>query len=188
MSEKSTSHSQHHEPSENLMTLVALFQDVDPAAEGIGKLHEIGIGNNNINVQSGIPFKGAILGRPAAKTNVPRIGMVGAGLGMCLGLFFLQGTPALYPLHVGGQPLFPVPPTLIITFEMTMLGLMGFSFLGTFLESRFPCYDAMEYAPEVTDGKIAVFFRCSSEIKEKASEVLTAAGAEVVRTVEAKQL
>lgn len=187
MSEKSTSHS-HHPAPENLMTLVALFHEVDPAAEGIGKLHQIGIGNDNINVQSGIPFKGSILGRPAAKTNVPRIGMVGAGLGMCLGLFFLQGTPALYPLHVGGQPLFPVPPTLIITFEMTMLGLMGFSFIGTFLESRFPCYDAMEYAPEVTDGKIAVFFRCSAELQEKAAEALTAAGAEVVRPVEAKQL
>lgn len=173
--------------SENL-TLVALFKDVDPAANGIGELQQMGIDNNNINVQSGIPIKGAILGRPAAKTNVPRIGMVGAGLGMCLGLFFLQGTPALYPLHVGGQPLFPVPPTLIITFEMTMLGLMGFSFIGTFLESRFPCYDAMEYAPEVTDGKIAVFFRCSAELQSQATQALTAAGAEAVRIVEAKQL
>jgi hypothetical protein len=173
--------------SENL-TLVALFKDVDPAANGIGELRQMGIDNNNINVQSGIPIKGAILGRPTAKTNVPRIGMIGAGLGMCLGLFFLQGTPALYPLHVGGQPLFPVPPTLIITFEMTMLGLMGFSFIGTFLESRFPCYDAMEYAPEVTDGKIAVFFRCSAELQPEATKALTAAGAEAVRIVEAKQL
>lgn len=173
--------------SENL-TLVALFHDVDPAANGIGKLHEIGINDDNINVQSGIPFKGAILGRPNAKTNVPRIGMLGAGLGMCLGLFFLQGTPALYPLHVGGQPLFPIPPTLIITFEMTMLGLMGFSFIGTLLESRFPDYDKLEYAPEVTDGKIAVFFRCSPDLKDQAASALKTAGAESVKPVEAKLL
>ena len=173
--------------AENL-TLVALFHEIDPAANGIGKLHEIGITNDNINVQSGIPLKGEILGRPNAKTNVPRFGMLGAVLGMCLGLFFLQGTPALYPLEVGGQGLFPIPPTLIITFEMTMLGLMGFSFIGVFLESSFPSFEAMEYAPEVTDGKIAVFFRCPIEMQGQAISVLTTAGANSVRPVEAKPL
>lgn len=173
--------------SENL-TLVALFHEIDPAAEGIGKLHEMGIHDNNINVLSGIPFKGSILGRPNVTTNVPRIGMLGAALGMCLGLFFLQGTPMLYPLEVGGQGLFPLPPTLIITFEMTMLGLMGFSFLGTFFESRFPSFEAMDYAPEVTDGKIAVIFRCPLELQGDAASILTNAGAESVRPVEPKQL
>lgn len=173
--------------SENL-TLVAVFKDIDPAANGIGKLHELGIHDNHINVLSGIPLKGAILGRPNAKTNVPRIGMLGAGLGFCLGLFLLQGTPALYPLLVGGQGLFPIPPTLIITFEMTMLGLMGFSFLGAFFESRFPSYEAMHYAPEVSDGKIAVIFHCPAELQGDATSILTTAGAESVRPVEAQQL
>ncbi len=173
--------------SENL-TLVAVFTDIDPAANGIGKLHELGIHDNHINVMSGIPLKGAILGRPNAKTNVPRIGMLGAGLGFCLGIFLLQGTPALYPLEVGGQGLFPIPPTLIITFEMTMLGLMGFSFLGTFLESRFPTYEAMHYVPEVSDGKIAVFFHCPAALQGDAASILTTAGAESVRPVEAQQL
>lgn len=173
--------------AENL-TLVALFHDVDPAADGIGQLHQLGIDNENINVQSGIPIKGTILGRPNKKTNVPRIGVVGACLGMCLGLFFIQGIPNLYPLHVGGQPLYPVPPTLIITFEMTMLGLMGFSFIGMFLESRFPSFEPMEYSSEVTDGKIAVFFRCSAELQDRAIHALTTAGAKSVKPVEAQQL
>lgn len=173
--------------TENL-TLVALFHEVDPAANGIGQLHQLGIDNDNINVQSGIPFRGDILGRPNAKTNVAKIGLVGASLGMCLGLFFIQGIPNLYPLYVGGQSLYPIPPTLIITFEMTMLGLMGFSFIGMFLESSFPSFEAMEYAPEVTDGKIAVFFRCPPELKSKAISALTTAGANSVRPVEAKQL
>jgi len=170
--------------SENF-TLVALFQDVNHAAEGIGKLHELGIDDHHIDVLSGIPIKGSILGRPHFKTNVPRIGMVGAGLGLCLGLFFLQGTPLLYPLHVGGQGLFPLPPTLIISFEMTMLGLMGFSFLGVFIESSFPAFDATHYAPEVSDGKIAVFCNCPTDLQEQVTNALTAAGAESVRPVEA---
>jgi len=171
--------------SENL-TLLAVFDELNPAALGIKKLHEMGIQNNHINVLSGIPIKAAILGRPNPKTNVPRIGLLGAGLGMCLGLFFIQGIPTLYPLLVGGQPLYPVPPTLIITFEMTMLGLMGFSFIGMLLESRFPSFEAVDYTTEVSDGKIAVFFQCPAELQDQISSALTKAGAQSVKPVEAQ--
>jgi hypothetical protein len=173
--------------SENL-TVLALFQDVEPAARGIEKLHQLGLDDEHINVFSGIPIKGAILGRPGPKTRVPRIGMIGAGLGLVLGLFFLQGVPLLYPLHVGGQSLFPIPPTLIISFEMIMLGLMGFSFIGVFIESRFPSFEAVDYVPEISDGKIAVFFSCPAELQEKAMSALTIAGAESVKPMEAQKL
>ena len=173
--------------SENL-TLLALFGDVEPASRGIKKLHELGLEDKDINVLSGIPIKGSILGRPSPKTRVPRIGMIGAGLGFCLGLFFLQGIPILYPLYVGGQSLFPIPPTLIITFEMTMLGLMGFSFIGMFIESRFPSFEAVDYIPEVSDGKIAVFFSCPTGLQDQATQLLSTAGAEVVKPVEAQTL
>jgi hypothetical protein len=173
--------------SKNL-TLLALFQDVDPAAHGIAKLHEMGIHDDHINVLSGIPIKAAILGRPSFKTNVPRIGMLGAGLGFIFGIFLLQGVPLLYPLHVGGQSLFPIPPTFIITFEMTMLGLMGFSFIGVFIESRFPAFEAVDYVPEISDGKIAVFFSCPVELQDKAVSTLTTAGAESVKPMEAQKL
>ncbi len=62
------------------------------------------------------------------------------------------------PCLVGGQPIYPVPMGWIITFEMTMLGLMGFAFIGLFIDSGFPAYTPMEYLPEVSDGKIAVLF------------------------------
>ena len=51
-----------------------------------------------------------------------------------------MGFPICIPLLVGGQSIFPVPQGLIIIFEMTMLGLMGFSFIGMFLDSGFPSY------------------------------------------------
>lgn len=170
------------------LTLLALFQDIEPAARGIEKLHEMGLDDDHIDVFSGIPIKGAILGRPNRKTNVPRIGMLGAGLGLCLGLFLLQGIPLLYPLYVGGQSLFPIPPTLIISFEMTMLGLMGFSFIGMFIESRFPSFEAVDYVPEISDGKIAVFFNCPVELQDDAMHALTSAGAESVKPMEAQKL
>src|SRR5436190_23870431 len=118
--------------------LLAIFEDIEPTTHAIDKLYELGVQDEQMNVISGIPIPGRALGRPSALTNVSRIGLLGAILGMGLGLFLIYGTPALYPLHVGGQPVFPVPMGIIITFEMTMLGLMGLSFIGMFVDSGFP--------------------------------------------------
>jgi hypothetical protein len=170
------------------ITLLAMFEDFEPASVGIEKLQELGVAEGDMNVISGIPVKNTILGRPAAKTYVPRIGMFGAIGGMFLGLFFIYGIPFLYPLLVGGQPIFPVPQGIIITFEMTMLGLMGFSFIGMFVDSGFPTYTPKQYTPEISDGKIAVLFTCPPDQQEKFAEELKKVGAEKVEPVEARHL
>ena len=169
-------------------TLLAMFEDVEPASEGIEKLQQLGLGADDMNVISGIPIKNTILGRPSAITYVSRIGLFGAILGMFLGIFFIYGIPYLYPLLVGGQPIFPVPQGIIITFEMTMLGLMGFSFIGMFIDSGFPSYTPKEYTPEVSDGKIAVLFSCPTGEQEKFVDALKEAGAESIEPVEARHL
>jgi hypothetical protein len=170
------------------ITLLAMFKDIEPAAEGVDKLQQLGLSDDDMNVISGIPVKHTILGRPPAITYVSRIGFFGAILGMFLGIFFIYGIPYLYPLLVGGQPIFPVPMGLIITFEMTMLGLMGFSFIGMFVDSGFPSYTPKEYTPEVSDGKIALLFSCPASEKEKFIEALKDAGAESVAPAKARHL
>jgi hypothetical protein len=170
------------------ITLLAIFEDIEPASEGVDKLQQFGVSDDDMNVISGIPVKHTILGRPGAITYVSRIGLFGAILGMFLGLFFIYGIPYFYPLLVGGQAIFPVPQGIIITFEMTMLGLMGFSFIGMFIDSGFPSYTPKEYAPEISDGKIAVLFRCASQDQDKFVETLTSLGAQSVTPAEARQL
>jgi hypothetical protein len=169
-------------------TLLAVFDEIEPATQAIEKLHELGVQDSDINVISGVPIPGRVLGRPSALTNVSRIAMVGAGFGMLFGLFLVYGTPSLYPLLVGGQPIYPVPMGWIITFEMTMLGLMGFAFIGLFVDSGFPAYTPMQYLPEISDGKIAVLFRCLHEEQEKFVNALTSVGAESVALAEARHL
>jgi hypothetical protein len=168
--------------------MLAMFEEVEPAAEGVDKLQQLGVSNNDMNVISGIPIKHTILGRPAAITYVSRIGMLGALGGMFLGLFFIYGVKALYPLYVGGQPIFPVPQGIIITFELTMLGLMGLSFIGMFVDSGFPSYTPKHYTPEISDGKIAVLFSCPADEKEKFIDALKEAGAESIEPAEAQHL
>jgi len=170
------------------ITLLAIFEDVEPASEGVEKLQELGLDDDDMNVISGIPIKNTILGRSSAITYVSRIGMFGAIMGMFLGLFFIYGIPYLYPLLVGGQAIFPVPQGIIITFEMTMLGLMGFSFIGMFVDSGFPSYTPKEYTPEISDGKIAILFCCQNEDQTKFVDTLTKVGAQSVTPAEARHL
>lgn len=170
------------------ITLLAMFEDIEPASEGVEKLQEMGLADDQMNVISGIPVKNTILGRPSAITYVSRIGMFGAFLGMGLGIFLIYGIPYLYPLLVGGQPIFPVPQGIIITFEMTMLGLMGFSFIGLFVDSGFPSYTPKEYTPEISDGKVALLFSCPADEQGKFVDALKNVGAESVAPVEARQL
>jgi hypothetical protein len=170
------------------ITLLALFDDIEPATRGLDKLHELGLSEDQINVISGVPVPGRVLGRRGAVTNVSKIAMVGAILGFFFGLSLIYGTPYLYPLQVGGQPIYPVPMGWIVTFEMTMLGLMGFAFLGLFVDSGFPAYTPMNYVPEISSGKIALLFPCDPADERRVSDELKKAGAESVQPAEARHL
>jgi len=169
-------------------TLLALFEDIDPAADAIEKLHEMGVTDDQINVISGVPVTHKMLGRPHPRTNVSRLALGGAVAGFCFGAFLNYGTPYLYTIPVGGQYITPIPPGMILIFEMTMLFALLSTFLGVFLDSYFPNYRPMEYVPEVSDGKIGVFFKYPSGEQEKFVDVLSKLGAESVRPVEAQQL
>lgn len=168
-------------------TLLAVYEDIDPAANAIEKLHEMGITDENINVISGVPVTHKMLGRPHPWTNVSRLAMGGAVIGFFFGLFLNFGTPNLYTVIVGGQYYTPIPPGLIITFEMTMLFALLSTFLGVFLDSFFPNYRPMEYVAEVSDGKIAVFFKIPEADQNKFMDALKS-GAESIKPAEARQL
>lgn len=170
------------------VSLLAVFDDIDPAADAVEKLHEAGIGDENINVISGVPVAHTMLGRPHPHTNVSRLSMGGAVVGFFFGLFLNFGTPNLYTVLVGGQYITPIPPGLIVTFEMTMLFSLLATFLGVFLDSYFPNYRPMEYVGEISDGKIAVFFKCSDADQKMITDALEKLGAESIKTAEAQQL
>ncbi len=169
-------------------TLLAVFADIDPAAHGIDKLRELGVTDDEINVISGIPITEAMMGRPHQWSNVPRLAVGGAISGFLLGLFFAIGTPNLYTITVGGRYPWTFPPTVVVLFELTMLGMLIATFLGVFLDSTFPSYSPKEYVPEISDGKIAILFACPEDKQKKYSDAMTAIGAESVKTAEAQHL
>lgn len=170
------------------MMLLAVFDDIEPAAAGIARLKDMGVRDEAMNVISGLPFPARVLGRPSAISWVSKIGLAGSVLGAAFGLFLLYGTAFLYPLHVGGHPVYPVPMGFITTFEMAMLGLMGMSFIGLFVDSGFPSFTPKDYVPEISDGKIAVLFQCEREQEPKFVEGMKKAGAGSVQRAERRQL
>jgi hypothetical protein len=170
--------------------LLAVFPDLEPAADAVDQLHNLGLTDEHISVISGVPVTEAMLGRPAQWTNVPRIAFGGASLGFLAGSFLAFGAPYMYayPIRVGGQAYVPGPPSFVLLFELTMLGMLLSTFLGVFLDSSFPNYRRLQYVPEISDGKIAVFFTCPAENREKYTKTMTALGAEKVEVAEAIQL
>lgn len=173
-----------------IVDLLAVFPDLEPAANAIEHLRSIGIHDECMNIISGIPVTEAMLGRPHQWTNIPRIAMGGAILGFGAGFFLAYITPYIYPypIQVSTQSFIPGPPTVVVLFELTMLGMLLSTFLGVFLDSFFPNYRPMKYVPEVSDGKIAILVECSHMEEKKVTDALTKMGAESVNPAEAQHL
>lgn len=170
------------------VSLLAIFPDIDPAAQAVDELRRCGLDDSEISVISGIPVTEAMLGRPRQWSNVPRLALGGAVAGFLIGTFFAFGTPMLYPIYVGGHSLIAGPPSVVVLFEMTMLGMLAATFLGVFLDSRFPSYRPKEYVPQISDGKIAILFQCPVEKRDMVTQALLALGAESIQPAEAQTL
>jgi len=170
------------------ISLLAVFADLEPAADAIEQLRLIGVHDDCMNVISGVPVTEAMLGRPSQWTNVPRLALGGAILGFLTGAILAFITPTIYGIKVGGQGFAPVPPSIIVLFELTMLGMLLSTFLGVFLDSFFPSYRPMKYVTEVSDGKIAILIECPHADEMKVTEALKKLGAEAVRPAEAQHL
>lgn len=173
-----------------IVDLLAVFSDLEPAADAIEQLRALGVHDDCMNVISGIPVTEAMLGRPHQWTNVPRIAFGGALLGFGGGAFLAFVAPHLYPypIQVSTQAFVPGPPSVVLLFEITMLGMLLSTFLGVFLDSLFPNYRPMKYVPEISDGKIAILVECSHVEEKKITATLKKLGAESIQPAEAQHL
>jgi len=169
---------------------LALFKEdqVDLAAEAVGTLHSLGIADSEITVISGIPYSEKILGRPMSWTRVGLIGLAGAVVGFIVSQLLNIGTVIQYPLRVGGMPYFPIPTAIVVTFELTMLGLLISTFLGVFIETISPSYGPSGYHPKISDGHIGILFTCPPWEDEQMHAALKKLGAELIHRSEVKDL
>ncbi|MGA9531745.1 MAG: quinol:electron acceptor oxidoreductase subunit ActD [Anaerolineales bacterium] len=157
--------------------LLGLFHEATPTANTIDQLLEVGIPDNRITVMSGVPYQQAMLGRKRVYRQLIPTALAGAVVGLLTGLFLTVGTPLLYPILVGGQPIIPIPPSLIILFEFTMLGTMLATFGGLLAESRFPRFGTEVYDHRVTEGHLGILVQSPEEQADEVQRILEANGA-----------
>ena len=169
---------------------LALFNEdqVNEAAEAISGLHQLGIENNDISVISGIPLSERILGRPMSWTRVPYIAGAGAVAGFILGALLVFGTQVFYPIRVGEMPNAPIPTSIVVLFELTMLGLLLSTLLGVVIEMMSPSFGPAGYDERITDGKIGILFTSPNDQDSAIHGKLASLGAEIVHRAEVKKL
>jgi hypothetical protein len=169
---------------------LALFSEesLEEVTEALDALRQIGVSDKDISVISGTPFSGKMLGRPMSWTRVPLIAGVGAIVGFLTAAFLNFGTPLLYPIRVGGMPYQSIPPSIVLQFELTMLGMLISTFIGVFVETISPSFGPRGYDARVTDGQIGVLFQAAQELDPKLHQTLSALGAEIVHGAEDKKL
>jgi mono/diheme cytochrome c family protein len=167
--------------------LLGLFHEATPTADTIDELRNLGVSDDKITVMSGIPYRPDILGRRHVYERLALIALIGALSGLLAALFLMFGIPVLWPIHVGGQPLFPIPPSLIIIFEFVMLGAMVGTFGGLIAETRFPSFGRHIYDKRITEGHIGVLVQVSANLADQAQKVLENNGAHHLQRTEAQE-
>ena len=156
--------------------VIGLFHEATPTADTLDRLRELGVTDDKITVMSGIPYSAEMLGRPPVRTRVGRMALIGALLGLLTAVFLSVGIFLLYPLMQGGQPIVPVPPTLIVLFEVTMLGTMWMTFFAMLVSNRFPTFKTGAYDPRITEGHIGVLAQVDEGLGDQVATILTENG------------
>jgi mono/diheme cytochrome c family protein len=152
--------------------VIGLFHEATPTADTLDRLRELGVPDDKITVMSGVPYTAEMLGRPRPRGRVGRMALIGALLGVSLGAFLSVGIFLLYPVIQGGQPLVPVPPTLIVFFEATMLGTMWTTFFAMLISNRFPTFKTSAYDPRITEGHIGVLAQVDESLGDQVADIL----------------
>jgi len=166
--------------------IVGLFEGVETAACAARALKGLSLPAGSVTTISAVPLPdGAVVTDPAP-VRFPKIVIAGWFVGAAAGLGLTLATYMLYPLVTGGKTIVSVPPTLIITYEVAMLGALLATLFAGGREMgllRFP--PKMIHDPRIHDGKIALCARVEGdEQARRAIDAMREAGGIEVRAEE----
>lgn len=164
-------------------SLLGLFRHVDVLVECADRCKKAGYG---VQVISPIP-----LGHELEHAFGPRTNQVRyfTGFGAFCGFFFgwivAFGTAFLYILPRNGRPILPITPTLLISYETTILfGVLG-TFFGFFVLSRLPSFSPKPFHPRIAVDAFGLLVDGVREDKlDEVEKILQEYGAEEVKRVE----
>jgi hypothetical protein len=170
------------------MTLMGLFIDVDHTADALDSLRLLGLREEDMGLMMGVPYTEKMTGRPKIFERLPLVSLLGALGGLMIALVLTGGTQILYPIRVGGRPLFAIPPTLVVIFELTLLGLMLGTFFNFLWKNGFPSTRPGYYDHLINYGRIALEANFDARYEQEVRRAMIDAGAERVYEPERRPL
>ncbi len=168
------------------IVVVGLFDAVDPAAAAARALRALPLPEGDITTLSPMALPDGAVCRDPRGIGFPKVTLVGWFVGALAGLALALGTYLLYPLITGGKAIVSVPPTLIITYEVAMLGALAGTVIAGFREMGLCRFRTkLIHDPRIHEGKILL---CASvepgNQAERAIAAMKAAGGIDVRSEE----
>lgn len=170
------------------MTLMGLFTDVARTGDALDKLRLLGLREEDMSIMMGVSYTEKMLGRPKIYERVPWVTILGALAGLGIALFLVGGTQLLYPIRVGGRPLTPIPTSVVVVYELTMLGLALGTFLNMLWKNGFPSTRPQYYDPSINYGRVALLCNIEMRYEEDVRRAMIDAGAERVYEPERRPL
>lgn len=168
-------------------SMVGFFPHVDDAARSVRRLREDGFGGTNLTVISSIPYPEGAFETDTGRSWIRPFALAGGIIGALTGIALVAGTSLAYPLPTGGKPIVPIPVTLVIAYETTVLSVMLFSLFRFLFEARLPSPGRKLYDPRIADGMVGVIVRCETEEQaRRAEEIVSSLGAADTRRIEGR--
>jgi hypothetical protein len=160
--------------------VLAVFADVDQAAQAVRALRLAG--HADIRVASPAPFPALAEALGRGRSRIDSVTLSGAGLGTIAGFALCVATSIAWPLMTGGKPIISVPPFVIIGFELSVL-VGALVNLGALVvtATRGRRRRGVPYDPRFSAGRVGVFVVGGDQWA--AERTLKAGGAEEVRHV-----
>ncbi len=135
---------------------MGLFKDETAVKQALANVERQGVVRQKVSVLSSIPFPDGTFGTDVAPSRLPYISFFGAVGGFFAGFALAAGTALLYPLPTGGKPIVSLPTVAVITYEVTMLGIILFTLFGVLYEMRLPTPKRPPYDSRIGEGYIGV--------------------------------
>ena len=144
--------------------LLALYNNFDEAEAVVKELRSVDI--KGFDVEKDLTIKSPIehpevekfLGNKPVK--VQWFTLVGASLGGLLAFWLIAGSQAgFYSQMKGGKPIVPIPPDLVLTYEMFILGGVYITVLGFLICAGLPARRSPLYSAKVSEDQIGILVK-----------------------------
>lgn len=144
--------------------MLALYNNFDEAEKVVTELRSADIkgfnADDDLTVKSPIehPDVEEFLGPKPVK--VQWFTLIGASLGGLLGFLFVSSAQAnFYAQMKGGKPIIPIPPNMVLTYELFILGGVYITVLGFLICAGLPAKRSPLYSAKVSEDQIGILVK-----------------------------